>query len=387
MTFADIRPTDFPWFRYSGYTFSLGLSDPDSGAAYLSGQSASRHDPDAGRIVVRGGMGEQAETAYEKVGRILDAAGLGWTDVTALVENVTAAGLGSYPEAEEVRRKHFPSIPPAVRTVVVDRLLRPGALIEIEVTAARTTGSLPGGLRGGPNGTVHLPSLLPVDDSGAVVAEGDLLGQYRHCLERAGTLLGALGLGLSNVVKTVDFSTPATREVYPKAGRARRDLLGPVYPAAAGILMSRLAVPGALVGLEVTASQEQPAAVNPGWSRYETLTYSPAVRAGRTLHLSGLAALDTETQQALHPGDVTAQAEAIYAAVGEVLAAAGLGPEHLVRTVEYVTPEGLPGYRAVAGVRERRLPRPYPASTGIVCAGLLRPEFLIEVDPTAVAPP
>jgi enamine deaminase RidA (YjgF/YER057c/UK114 family) len=386
VTFADIRPADFPWFRYSGYTFSLGLSDPDSGAAYLSGHSASRYDAGSERIVVGGGMGEQAEAAYAKVGRILAAAGLGWTDVTALVENVTVAGLDSYPEAEEVRRRHFPALPPAVRTVVVDRLLRPAALIEIEATAARTTESLPGGLRGGPDGTVHLPSLLPVDDSGAVVAEGDLAGQYRFCLDKAATLLEALGLGLSHVVKTVDFVTPEARDAYPETGRARRDLFGPVYPAATGILMSRLAVPGALVGMEVTGSQDEPATVDPGWSRYETLTCSPAVRAGRTLHLSGFAALDPETRRPLHAGDVAAQAEVIYAALGDLLAAAGLGPEHLVRTVEYVTPEGLPGYRGVAGVRGRRLSRPYPASTGIVCAGLLRPQLLLAVDATAVCP-
>jgi len=386
VTVTDIRPTHFPWFRYSDYTFSLGLSDPDTGAAYLSGHSASAYEPEEGRIVVRGGMAEQAETAYAKVGRILEAADLDWPDVTSLVEYVTVAGLESYPEAQEVRRKHFPGIPPTVRTVVVDRLLRPAALVEIEVTAARSSESLPRGVRGGPDATVQLPSLLPVDESGGAVAEGDLAGQYRHCLEAAGELLAALGLGLSDVVKTVDFSTPVTREAYPTAARVRRDLLGPVYPAATGILMSRLAVPGALVGLEVTASRDETTAINPGWTRYDTLTYSPAVRAGRTLHLSGFAALDAETQQPLHPGDVEAQADAIYAAVGEVLAAAGLGPEHLVRTVEYVTPDGLRGYRAVAGVRQRRLARPFPASTGIVCAGLLRPELLLEVDPTAVFP-
>jgi enamine deaminase RidA (YjgF/YER057c/UK114 family) len=69
-----------------------------------------------------------------------------------------------------------------------------------------------------------------------------------------------------------------------------------------------------------------------------------------------------------------------------VLHAAGLGPEHLVKTIEYVTPEGLAHYRDVSAVRQRLLAEPYPASTGCVCAGLLRPEFLIEVDPMAVFP-
>jgi enamine deaminase RidA (YjgF/YER057c/UK114 family) len=377
VSLSAIQPREFPWFRYSDYTFSLGLSDPDTGAAWLSGHSASTHDPASGRMVVRGGMGEQAAVAYEKVGTILAAAGLGWDRVTGLVENVTVAGLPAYGEAEEVRRRVLGGADPVVRTVVVDRLLRPDALIEVEVTA---------GQDGPPDATVDLPTILPVDAAGGVVAEGDFRGQYAYCLERAGALLEKLGLGLSHVVKTVDFSTAATRDAYPRSGRPRRELLGPVYPAAAGILMSRLAVPGALVALEVTASRHEPVAVNPGWSRYDTLTYSPAVRAGRTLHLSGFAALDMETQQALHPGDVEAQADVVYAAIGQVLAAAGAGPQHLVRTVEYVTPEGLPAYRRVAGVRQRHLRRPYPASTGIVCAGLLRPEFLLEVDPTAVLP-
>jgi hypothetical protein len=54
--------------------------------------------------------------------------------------------------------------------------------------------------------------------------------------------------------------------------------------------------------------------------------------------------------------------------------------------VEYVTPSGLPRYREVAAVRARLLSVPYPASTGIICQGLLRPEFEIEIDPLAVIP-
>jgi hypothetical protein len=49
-----------------------------------------------------------------------------------------------------------------------------------------------------------------------------------------------------------------------------------------------------------------------------------------------------------------------------------------------VTPAGLPRYRETAAVRERLLAKPYPASTGIVCERLLRPEFEIEVDPLAI---
>jgi enamine deaminase RidA (YjgF/YER057c/UK114 family) len=395
---TDIRPERFPWFRYDGYTFSLGLTDGTS--AWLSGHSASEYDDDARRIVVRGGMTEQARTAYTKIEAILASAGLTFADITKVVEYVTVAGLASYPEAESVRRERLAGNDAATATVIVERLLRPDALLEVEVHATRD-GGVPvrvgeptgtrwhrGTLREGHDGEIALPTLLPVDERGDVVYEDDFLGQYAWCFDRADALLRGAGLSLDAAVTTYDYSTPATRGIYAKASRIRRERLGGagVYPGAGGILMNRLHTPGVLVAVDVTASRHALTAVNPGWIRYDGLTYSPGVRAGRTLYMSGFAALDMRTQQPLHAGDVVAQAEAAYDAVLRVLGAAGGGPEHLVQTVEYVCPDGLAGYREVARVRQRMLRAPWPASTGAVCAGLLRPEFLLEVFPTAVLP-
>jgi enamine deaminase RidA (YjgF/YER057c/UK114 family) len=394
MSITDIRPHRFPWFRYEGYTFSLGLTDGEQ--AWLSGHSASEYDPDGGRIVVRGGMAQQARTAYAKVGAILEGADLGFADVTKVTENVTVDGIERYPEAAEVRAEIFGEHRPAVSTVVVDRLLRPAALIEIEVHASRGGGRAlrvgddvgwhRGTVREGRDGEVLLPTLLPLDEQGNVVHEGDLVGQYAYCLDRADRLLREVGLSLDNAVTTYDYSTPQTRDVYRKTHRVRQERLGGggVFPGAGGILMSRLHAAGVLVALDVTASRLPLTAVNPGWSRYHTLTYAPGVKAGRTLYMSGFAALDMESQQALHPGDVVAQAEVTYEAVLQVLAAAGGGPEDLTSTIEFVCPEGLPSYRGVAAVRQRLLRAPWPASTGAVCAALLRPEFLLEVFPVAV---
>ncbi|MDP6342124.1 MAG: RidA family protein, partial [Alphaproteobacteria bacterium] len=117
---------------------------------------------------------------------------------------------------------------------------------------------------------------------------------------------------------------------------------------------------------------------------YQKLTYSPGVRAGKLLFLSGQGALDPETQRMLYDGDVVAQAEYTYDNIIKVLRAAGGGPEHLAKTIEYVTPAALPRYREVATVRSKMLTEPYPASTGLICEALLRPEMLIEVDPFAV---
>lgn len=250
--------------------------------------------------------------------------------------------------------------------------------------------SLPGGApylleEGTPlvgEGAVVLPTVLPVGADGEVVHQGDFVGQYAWCLDEAGRRLEALGLSLDAAVTTYDYSTPATRDVYRRTHRERKARLGGagVYPGAGGILMSRLHHPEVLVALDVTASRLPLQAVNPGWSRYDTLTYTPGVLSGGTLYMSGFAALDMETQEALFPGDAAAQAEATYAAVQQVLDAAGASADRLAHVLELVCPDA--DGAAIAAARERRFPGARASVAG--CAGLLRPEFLFEVFPTAV---
>lgn len=391
---AAVRPVHFPWYDPEGFTFSLGLTV--DGHLFNSGHSGSSFDPDKGRPDVTGGAGEQTRVAYAKQIAVMREVGLSPADVTRVVENVTIEGLHHYAEIEDARREVFGPHQPVVVTVVVDRLVRRKALVEIEVHASPGGGLTVvlgsdgrwarGTVREGHGGAVYLPTLLPITDEGEIMAPGDVVGQYAYCLERAGVLLESAGMSLSQVVSTVDYSTPLTRDRYARTGRARRDLLGPVYPTAAGILMSRLHEPGVLVAVDVIASRHPLEAVNPGWSRYETLTYNPGVQAGQTLYMSGFASLDMQTQHALHPGDLRGQAEATYGAILQTLACVGAGPQNLLSTVEYVVPAALPDYRAVADVRRAILRPPYPTSTGLVCQGLLRPEFLIEVVPTALVP-
>ena len=102
------------------------------------------------------------------------------------------------------------------------------------------------------------------------------------------------------MVKTLDYPTPEALAAYRQTGRVRKRLLGPVYPAAAGIPMPRLLHPEALIQYDFIATRDEPVAVNPGWSRYEELTYSPGVKAGKLLFLSGQAALDPTTGRVLH---------------------------------------------------------------------------------------
>lgn len=382
MIMTPVVPKRFPWFDYSRYSFSLGVKRDDR--IWFSGQTASEFDPDTKHMVVRGSMADQATTAYTKVEALLEAEGLDATAVSHIVENVTVDGLPVYPDAAAVREAFFGGHQPAVSTVVVRRLLRPAALIEIEVTVAGAPGTPPHS--GRPDNIVHLPTLLPVDASGNMVAPGDLHGQAQRVYERAAEALASLGLGTEAIVKTLDITTPTALGHHDAVNRVRRELLGPVYPAATSVVMPRLTHPDALIALEVTASRDTPAAANPGWARYDGLTHNPAVRAGDTLFCSGLTALDPQTGAPAHDGDVVAQADSIYSNLADLLTASGAGPQHVVRTLEFVTPEGLNGYRNVAGVRQRLLRAPYPASTGLVCEHLHGRGSLLEVDATAVGP-
>jgi enamine deaminase RidA (YjgF/YER057c/UK114 family) len=392
-----LQPSRFPWFDYSRYSFSLGLAAGSS--LYLSGHSASEHDPESAAIVVKGGMAEQARTAWSKIAAILEAGGCTLSDIVRAVEYVTPQGIEAYQQAERVRAEMLGAGRPALNTVVVRQLLRPQALIEIEVIARRSGGaqqSRTGGAQRAPGGTlpssparenegiVYLSSLLPINDDGSVIAPGDVTGQTRVIFRRATEMLAAFELGLSDVVKTVDYLIPAAVGDYKKTAEVRRECFAPVFPAATGIIMPRVAHPDALIQIDVIASRRPRAIINPGWSGYANLTYSPAVRTGNHLFIAGHAALDPDSGRSVHSGDIAAQSEFIYRNILDVLAAAGGAPEHLVKTIEYVAPAGLARYREVANVRTRLMRAPLPASTGVVCERLLRPEFQLEVDSFAI---
>jgi enamine deaminase RidA (YjgF/YER057c/UK114 family) len=350
--------------------------------------------------VVKGGIAEQARTAWTKIAAILEAGGCTLADIVRAVEYVTQAGIEEYDEAQRVRGEILGDVRPVLNTVVVEQLLRRQALIEIEVVAGqlgaqRSPSNEPATCcsdkgteqRQGravaareDNGTIYLSSLLPIDQHGLLIAPGDVATQTRAVYHRAAEVLDSLQLGLKDIVKTIDYITPAALGEYVRTADVRREFLAPVFPASTGIIMPRVAHPDALIQIDIVASRRSREIINPGWSSYDKLTYHPAVRAGNLLFISGLAARDPDTGRSVHQGNIVAQAEYIYNKILDVVGAAGGSAQDLVKTVEYVTAAGLPGYRQVADVRKRVMHAPLPASTGVVCGRLLRPEFQLEVD-------
>ena len=120
-----------------------------------------------------------------------------------------------------------------------------------------------------------------------------------------------------------------------------------------------------------------------GTSWPERYTYSPALRVGNLLFISGTTATD-ENGQIVAPGDIVGQTRYIYEKFAELLAAAGAGLEHIVETTEYITTTE--NYRGTADVRRAIFRPPYPTATGVIVAGLLRKGTLIEISAVAVLP-
>ena len=122
------------------------------------------------------------------------------------------------------------------------------------------------------------------------------------------------------------------------------------------------------------------------WKRWsDRLTFSPAVRVGDLLFISGLTATD-ENLDIVGPNDIVEQTRHIYRKMGEILAAAGAGFDNVVETVDYVVT--LEDYSRTAEVRREFFKGPpYPAATGIQVAGLVRDDALIEIKALAVLKP
>jgi enamine deaminase RidA (YjgF/YER057c/UK114 family) len=187
------------------------------------------------------------------------------------------------------------------------------------------------------------------------------------------------------VVKTVDYTTPATRREYRASGAVRRAYLGPDFPTATGVLVGQLKEPGALISLDLVASRKPKVVIDPGWAAGVGLTFSPAVRAGHHVFLSGTTAFDFGTRSVHSPGDIAGQALFVYEQLDELIRlAGGHGLADLVKTIEYVVPAGTERYRDVGAVRQQVLGRPLPAATGVLVGSLLQPDWLIEVDALAV---
>ncbi len=122
-----------------------------------------------------------------------------------------------------------------------------------------------------------------------------------------------------------------------------------------------------------------PSAIRPPLARYSHgITIPPTYRL---VFVAGQLGIDRDEKI---PADSEAQANLCFANIAAILAEDEMTMANIVRLSVYVTGrEHMEGYRRS---RDQQFPGIPPTTTLIVVAGLVRPEFLIEIEVIAAAP-
>ncbi|MEK7848716.1 MAG: Rid family hydrolase, partial [Chloroflexota bacterium] len=252
------------WDYYSRYTFAPGVKA--GGYLWTSGFTGSQLDTASGQIVYPKGVLAQTRVAYEQIGQVLRAGGASPADAIKTVDYLTPAGLEGYRDTAQVRRQFFGTNYPASTGIIMNRLLAPEPVIEIEAVAAlqgkRQEVKVPEWesrysrltyLAGVRQGKLLFVSGMAGGDPLTGEAPRDLAAQTRNALKKVARVLEAAGGSLADVVKTVDFITPAALESYRNTAPVRRELLGPHFPAATGVVVNRLLHPEYLIEIDAIA--------------------------------------------------------------------------------------------------------------------------------------
>ena len=394
----EVDPAKFPWLDLNRYTFCMGAEN--SGILYLSGQTASEYDPASGRVVCKGDLLDQTKVIYEKLAVVLDAAGMTFDNVVQTVDYIDATALPLYRQTGAIRKQYLGDSHLGATGIIVERLLRPDAFIEVSMVAMRGEKKPinPGWDRYGE--LTYVPGVV-VDDMvwtsgflGSEVVDGqtiypqDTARQLELTYGIIRQVLDAAGVGPEDVVKTLDYIAPRCLIQYPDTGDVRRGFFGGRLPASTSIPVNRLLRPDGHVEVEVVAVKGGPREEIqvPEWGQhYGGFANSPGVKKGRLLQISGQSSVDHATGNTVGGFDIVAQCEQAYSNIARIMDEGGYSMDSIVNTIEWVAPNGMMDYRKVGEVRRKYFDGRFPSATGVAMHQILgRPEQLIEVTAVAV---
>jgi len=98
---------------------------------------------------------------------------------------------------------------------------------------------------------LFVSGIVPVDEAGALVGEGDVVEQARQVFRNLGAVLAAAGAGFDDVVKVTVYLTDVDDRA--RINPVRQEAFGPARPASTLVEASALAVPGARLEIEAVA--------------------------------------------------------------------------------------------------------------------------------------
>jgi len=108
------------------------------------------------------------------------------------------------------------------------------------------------------------------------------------------------------------------------------------------------------------------------------------IAKGTMVFLRGQVSQDLDTRESLHAGDAGKQAEKTMRNIRMLMEESGGKMEHICRIVVYLT--DIRYREAVYREMGKHLKGVFPVSTGLVVEALARPEWVVEIEATAVIP-
>jgi enamine deaminase RidA (YjgF/YER057c/UK114 family) len=206
--------------------------------------------------------------------------------------------------------------------------------------------------------------------------------QMRQAIANQETVLKAAGMDLSRVVSVTVYLSDA--RLFAAMNEVYRTFF-PKDPPVRATLEADIAVPGALVELSMVAARPgvERKVIAPAGMESPQLPYSWGIQVGSTLFISGATARNPKT---LEPEGKTVQEQTrnVLGNIGLVLEAAGMTYGDVAHCRVY-----LDDARHFAGMNEvyRTFFPDAPPSRATVRADLMNPQFLSEIQCTAVKDP
>lgn len=114
------------------------------------------------------------------------------------------------------------------------------------------------------------------------------------------------------------------------------------------------------------------------------LCHAVVTRGGATVYLRGACPQDLDTSKNVESSDPVVQTHKVMQNIQQLLTEAGGSMEHLVKVVVYVT--DVRNREAVYRTMGEYIKGVHPVSTGVCVTALARPDWLVEIDATAVIP-
>ena len=111
--------------------------------------------------------------------------------------------------------------------------------------------------------------------------------------------------------------------------------------------------------------------------------FAPGIQVGELLFVSGQVAQDNDGN-IVGPGDCEAQARRVMSRIRTIVEGAGATMQDVVKITTFLT--DVADHPAFNKVRSETFPNSPPASSTVIVAGLVRPEFLVEVEAVVLVP-